>query len=360
MRRHLCLTSACLIGLGFCVGCPGRFEEPQLSASIRRAPICTGATTAAEQQAIDELAEALHQSGRGMLCTSGEYPPEAAAAFAATGVTFKYDRDGRFVVVDPSVAVTVYEWNADSTALVETAHSEAPRELNPCPDGLAWSGGWGYWRRDGRVEVVIECGRPDAGRQLPRLIFDPASSVWEVDTFAGNVYTSWYSNEPLRNLVVDGKVQAPDGNFYPVAFDTVYRVTPRFALAADQFAIQSLRTGTVHEFSALAFVNPSGTRLAVHDAGAIRVYDLTEDELVELIRIDTPPLFERLLGFPGDRILVATAASQPRRVWLFLPVVTLRNVIIDAETGSFFDANDGWSNSNDGFFSTRTGAPTTP
>ena len=76
-----------------------------------------------------------------------------AAAFAASGVNPETGRQGRgrFIVVHPRVAVTIYEWNADSTALLPVVESEAPAELDPCPGGLSWSGRWGYWRNDGRV-----------------------------------------------------------------------------------------------------------------------------------------------------------------------------------------------------------------
>jgi hypothetical protein len=351
----------CLLSAAFLTGCPCRFEEPKLSSSIRRAPICAGATNDAEQQAIDDLAAALRESGRGMICWQGDFPPEAAAAFAASGVDPKFEREGRFVVIHPSVAVTVYEWNADSTALVPVIHSEAPRELNPCPGGLSWSGRWGYWRSDGRVEVVINCGDPADLGPFPRLIFDPASLAWAVDAQAGSVHLASYSFDPPVNLVVEGKVRSSDGISHPVAFDPVYEVNGRYAVGYGTGSIQNLATGTIFEFPDGPFLNPSGTRLAVNDreAGVVRVYDLTGAEPVERLEFETPSEWLGLEGFPGDRVIQATAQQIDNRG--LLPIAYLFTLLIDSETGGIFDIGEGIGGTLfDGLFSTRTKHPETP
>lgn len=356
-RREIGICIGCLLSAALLTGCPWRFEEPKLSSSIRRAPICAGAANAEEQRAIDELATALRESASGMLCWRGywsAFPDRAAAAFDASGVSPKFNRDGRFLVVHPSVAVTIYEWNADSTVLVPALYSEAPAGLNPCPDGLSWSGRWGYWRNDGRVEVVVNCGDPASLGPFPRLVFDPATQEWAVDTQAGSVRTSDYADDPPVNLVVEGKVTGRDGSRYPVAFDYVYRLTARYALSAEGFRVQNFKTGAIFEFAHLPFINPSGTRLAVddRDAGVVRVYDLSGDEPIELLDVETPSEWVQLDGFPGDRILVASAKQQYET--LYLPAAYDFALLIDSEIGSIFDIRKDKIGSFSGLFSTRT------
>jgi hypothetical protein len=351
-RELLAVLALAFAGYGcYCVDVP-------YPITVRRAPICIGPKNAEEQQAIDDLKVLLSEAGVGILCgdASKNFPPMEAAVLVASGVDPLMEKDGRFIAVHPWVAVTIYEWNADSTAIVPIAHSEAPRELSPCDSGVERVGKSGYWTSERTVTVVIACG----DSKYPQFLFtDPFQDIWG---------SSSQPNDDLRSpsLLVDGKVLAPDGQSYPVSLERVTRVTERYAIS-DSYGVilQNLRTSAIHEFPSTGFLSPGGTRVVDAAPDVIRTYDVSGDEPALLHAMELPESYRHWSGgrFFGDRVFGVSAMRDATICNLpILPFFEYPQLFVDLNNGQIFDVGDSVTDlsNNLRIFVTRTNPRSTP
>jgi hypothetical protein len=360
--RRTYITSMILALSGFGCYC---VDVPYPQQSLRAAPICTGASNPTERRAIDDFEAAIAETNAVLVCDDA-----MESAFAASGVDRFNGRDGQYFAVHPWVAVSMYQWNAEGTALELSAYSEAPRELNPCGD-QAWRGTWGLWRSDGRVAVVFECGDPNPPPPQVRYLVDPFADTWEIDERSGPRSTRDIGGALRANLVEDGQVRAADGNRYPVTLGWVTRLTERYAVGAPtppsyfdyevdrrEYALQNLRTGVIFGFEPPVFISPSGQRLAsggdplFHNSPPyafsalppkrpIRLYDISGDAPVELMFLDVPRGTDQwsIQGFAGDRLLtvIITRTTQFCSYGFFGHPRTSDRVFMDTSSGELFD-----------------------